>query len=228
MATVTEQRVPPLLPGDKLTREEFLRRWEAHPEIQNAELIGGMVYMSSPVSAEHGDEDGRVGGWLQYYSAFTPGTASGHNTTSFLLDDTPQPDINLRVLAAHGGGSWVEGKFLQGVPELLAEVSASKAAYDLHVKLELYETAKVPEYLAVVLFEKEIRWHVLVNDKYQFLEPDVDGLYRSRIFPGLWLDGNALLDNRMAQVFARLQEGLKSAEHGAFVSRLQNRKKPKE
>ncbi|HUY35705.1 MAG TPA: hypothetical protein VMV69_23380 [Pirellulales bacterium] len=86
MATVIGQRVPPLAAGDKLTREEFLRRWEAHPQINNAELLGGIVYMSSPVSVEHGDSDGRVGGWLQYYSAFTPGTASGHNTTGLWLD----------------------------------------------------------------------------------------------------------------------------------------------
>src|SRR6266849_6938767 len=105
MATAIEQRVPPLAQGDKLSREEFLRRWEAHPEIKNAELIGGIVFMSSPVSVEHGDKDGQVGGWLQYYSALTPGTASGHNTTSFVLDDTPQPDLNLRILPDYGGGS---------------------------------------------------------------------------------------------------------------------------
>src|SRR5206468_13086316 len=92
MATAVEQRVPPLLPGDKLSRAEFLRRWKAHPEITKAELIGGMVYMSSPVTVEHGDMEGDVGGWLTVYKAATPGTASGHNTTSFLLDDTPRPE----------------------------------------------------------------------------------------------------------------------------------------
>src|SRR5438445_5843231 len=98
MATAVEERIPPLAAGDKLTREEFLRRWEAHPEIKNAELIGGMVFMSSPVSVEHGDADGDVGTWLGTFKAATPGTASGRNTTSFLLDDTAQPDLNLRIL----------------------------------------------------------------------------------------------------------------------------------
>ncbi|HEX7379856.1 MAG TPA: hypothetical protein VF278_22210, partial [Pirellulales bacterium] len=64
MAIVTEQRVPPLRAGDELTREEFLRRWEADPTIKFAELIGGTVYMPSPVSAEHGGMDGHVGAWL--------------------------------------------------------------------------------------------------------------------------------------------------------------------
>src|SRR5438552_16015933 len=110
MATAVEERVPPLTPGDHLTRSEFLRRWEAHPENNNAELIGGTVFMSSPVSVEHGDSDGDVGTWLGVYRAGTPGTASGHNTTSFFLDDTPQPDLNLRILPEFGGAAWVPGK----------------------------------------------------------------------------------------------------------------------
>src|SRR5205807_1079811 len=120
MAAAVERRVPPLAAGDKLTREEFLRRWAAHPEIKNAELLGGMVFMSSPVSVEHGDMDGDLGTWLGTYKAGTPGAACGHNTTSFILADTPQPDLNLRILPEFGGTSWVEDKYLHGVPELLA------------------------------------------------------------------------------------------------------------
>ena len=44
MATAAELRVPPLVAGDRLTRDEFLRRWAAHPEIKIAELLGGLVY----------------------------------------------------------------------------------------------------------------------------------------------------------------------------------------
>jgi hypothetical protein len=112
MATAFDMRVPPLTAGDKLTRAEFLRCWEAHPEIKNAELIGGIVFMPSPVSVEQGDMDGDVGCWLGTYKAATPGTASGHETTSFLLEDTPQPDNNLRILPEYGGGSWVEDKYI--------------------------------------------------------------------------------------------------------------------
>jgi Uma2 family endonuclease len=223
MATAVELQTPPLHNGDKLTREEFLRRWEANPDIKNAELIGGVVFMSSPVSVEHGDKDADLGTWLGIYKAATPGTASGHNTTSFLGDETPQPDLNLRILTERGGGSWVEGKFLHGIPELLAEISASTAAYDLHVKLELYEAAKVPEYLAIVLFEREIRWHTLVDRSYQPLPPGPDGVWRSRVFPGLWLDGQAFLKGDMPRVLAKLQDGLNSPEHQAFAADLSRR-----
>jgi Uma2 family endonuclease len=224
MATAAERRVPPLVAGDRLTKEEFLRRWEAHPEIKSAELLGGLVFMPSPVSVEHGDTENDVGTWLGVYRAATPGTAAGHNTTSFLLDDVPQPDINLRILPEFGGTSWVEDTYLHGIPELLTEVSRSSASYDLHLKLDLYENAKIPEYLAILLFEREIRWHILVDGRYQQMPADADGLWRSRIFPGLWLDGNSLLSGDLHQVLARLQEGLESPEHGRFVSELAGRK----
>ena len=77
MATAIEPRLPPLVAGDKLTRDEFLRRWEAHPEIKNAELIGGTVFMASPVSVQHGDTDADVGIWLGTYKVAIPGTACG-------------------------------------------------------------------------------------------------------------------------------------------------------
>ncbi|HEV3339965.1 MAG TPA: Uma2 family endonuclease [Pirellulales bacterium] len=225
MAIITEQCVPPLSAGDQLTREEFLRRWEADPSIKLAELIEGTVYMPSLVSVEHGSTDGDVGTWLGVYHAFTPGTASERNTTSFMLSDSPQPDLNLRLLAEYGGGSWVEDRFLHGRPELLAEVCVSTASYDLNQKFRLYQSAGVPEYLAVVVFEREIRWHVLVDGRYQLFLPDADGLHRSRLFPGLWLDGQALLAGNLRQVLDRLPEGLRSPEHDRFVGELAARRK---
>lgn len=231
MAIAINERVPPLEAGDHLTRDEFLRRWEAQPEIKHAELIGGVVYMTSPISIERGAvarvrlAQADVGGWLDVYSAFTAGTASERNTTSFILGDTPQPDLNLRLLPDSGGGSWVESGYLQGAPELLAEVCMSSASNDLHDKFELYQSAGIPEYLVVVMFEQEIRWHVLVDGRYQRLPPNADGLWRSRVFPGLWLDGKALLAGNLRQVLDRLQVGLRSPEHEQFVARLAARRK---
>jgi Uma2 family endonuclease len=219
MATV-ELQVPPLSAGDRLTREEFLRIWEAHPEIKRAELIGGIVYMPSPLSADHGDMDGAVGGWLFYYQSRTPGTAMGHNTTSFILDDTPQPGVNLRIMPEYGGGSRLEDRFIAGIPELLVEVCRSSTAYDLHQKFDLYQAAGIPEYLTILMYEREIRWHVLVDGAYQRLAPDATKIWRSQVFPGLWLDGPALLAGDSARLLAKLDEGLQSTEHQAFVEKL--------
>jgi Uma2 family endonuclease len=225
MAVAAEQLLPPLAAGDRLTRAEFLRRWAAHPEIKNAELIGGMVFMASPVSVQHGEMDADIGGWLWSYKAATPGTACGHNTTAFVLEDIPQPDIHLRILPEYGGASWVEDNYLHGIPELLAEICRSSVSYDLHVKLDLYQAARVPEYLAILLHEQEVRWHVLEGDRYQLLAPDATQIWQSRTFPGLWLDGKALLAGNMQQVLTVLRQGLESSEHHAFVAQLARRRK---
>ena len=116
---------PPFERGDKLTRDEFMRRWEQHPEIKFAELIGGIVYMPSPLSREHGKSDNRVCGWLWVYHAHTPGTEAGNNTTTLMLADAPQPDGYLRILPEYGGRSGDEGIYVSGAPELLTEVSLS-------------------------------------------------------------------------------------------------------
>ena len=41
--------LPPLHDGDRLTSDEFIRRWEAMPDLKHAELIDGIVQMPSPV-----------------------------------------------------------------------------------------------------------------------------------------------------------------------------------
>jgi hypothetical protein len=224
VAIVTEQRIPPLRAGDQLTRDEFLRRWDADRSVKLAELIEGTVYMPSPVSLEHGQVERWVSTWLGVYQAATTGTDGANNATSFMLDDTPQPDLNLRLLPEYGGASWAEDKYLHGSPELLAEVCVSTASYDLNQKYRLYQRAGIPEYLAVVMFEREIRWHALVGDRYQLLAPDENGILRSGVFPGLWLDGPALLEGNLRKILDCLQDGLRSPEHQQFIASLRARR----
>jgi len=222
--TVTELEVLPLTAGDHLSRDEFIQRWEGHPELKLAELIGGTVYMSSPLSKEHANADTDVICWLRHYSAHTPGCEAGSNATWYMLKDAPQPDAHLRVLEQCGGSSWVEGQFLHGAPELIAEICLSSSSYDLHQKLALYRAAGVKEYLAFLLHDREIRWHRLVGNDYQTMELPPDGVFRSLVFPGLWLDVKPLLDGNMAQVLETLQCGLDSSDHAEFIERLASRK----
>src|ERR1700681_447927 len=116
MSTV-EQEIPPLVRGDKLTRDEFLRRWEAMPKVKFAELIGGIVYMPSPLSRGHGVPDTRVACWLGTYAAFTPGCEAANNVTWLMREDSPQPDVYLRLLPEHGGQSRNAGPYAEGAPE---------------------------------------------------------------------------------------------------------------
>jgi Uma2 family endonuclease len=225
MSTV-EQRIKPLVAGDKLTREEFLRRWEAMPEVKRAELVGGIVYMPSPVSRQHAVTENLLGTWVGVYSAHTPGCEAGNNATWHMLRDAPQPDIDLRILPEYGGRSRMEGRFPRGTPELLSEVCLSSTAYDLHQKKDLYREAGVNEYVAVLLWEQEVRWHQLVDDAYHTLAAGPDGIIRSVIFPGLWLDVPALLAADASRVLATLQRGLLSSEHTAFIARLAAQRRP--
>ena len=219
MATI-ELSTEPLVAGDRILRAEFLRRWEAQPEIRKAELIGGVVYMPSPLSADHSEADSLVICWLKYYAAHTPGCEAGNNGTWFMLQDAPQPDAHLRRVRECGGTSWVEKGFFHGAPELIAETCRSSTSYDLHQKKDLYAAAGVKEYLAVLLHERELRWQRLVGDEYQSLQQSPDGVVRSLIFPGLWLHVRALLSGNMLQVLDTLKQGLESSEHAEFVQQL--------
>jgi Uma2 family endonuclease len=64
---------PMLESGDRLTRDEFERRYEATPEKFKAELIEGVVYVASPVSLGHSDAQYNLIGWLTRVSGAAPG-----------------------------------------------------------------------------------------------------------------------------------------------------------
>lgn len=223
--STVEEALPPLVPGDFLSRDEFLRRWEAMPNLKRAELIGGVVYMPSPLSWEHGDTEQNVATWLGVYKAATPGCA-GANKATWLMGkkDAPQPDTCLRILPEYGGQSGMRGRYASGAPEFVAEVCISSTAYDLHQKFEVYQRAGVQEYLAVLMREREVRWHRLTRRRFKVVAAPADGVFRSEVFPGLWLDAAALLEGDLARVLAVLQKGIDSAEHKAFVERLARRR----
>ena len=215
-----------LEPGDHLTRYEFERCYEAMPEQQKAELIDGVVYMSSPVRyATHGQPHAQIMTWLGVYSAATPGCGLGDNASVRLdLANEPQPDGLLRLERDAGGASFISSDgYVEGPPELIAEIAASSASYDLHDKLRIYQRHRVQEYVIWRIYDRQIDWFCLHEGRYGPLPADEAGIVHSRIFPGLWLHGPAMLAGDLAQVLTTLQTGLTSAEHAAFVATLQAR-----
>ena len=221
---LVEREVPPLVRGDFLSRDEFLRRWEAMPHVKRAELIRGVVYMPSPVSTQHGDMEHHVGTWLGVYEAASPGCRGSNNLTWMMGEEAPQPDLSLRILPEYGGQSHMEGRYAAGAPEFLAEVCISSTAYDLHQKMEVYQEAGVREYLAVLMREREVRWHQWTDGRFEVVAAPEDGVYRSIIFPGLWLDAAALLAGDLARVLSVLQDGLRTPEHQQFIEQLATRR----
>jgi hypothetical protein len=220
--------VPPLQPGDRLTRPEFERRYDAMPEVKKAELIEGVVYMPSPVTVEeHGAPHFDLITWLGLYRATTPGVQGGDNSTLRLdWDNDPQPDGFLRILPEYGGQSRTSPDgYVEGAPELAAEIAASSVSYDLHDKLNAYRRNGVREYVVWRVWDKEIDWFVLRDGRYERLPLTPTGLHQSEVFPGLWLDPAALLRGDLAHVLQVLQQGLASPDHAAFKQRLQQAKK---
>jgi Uma2 family endonuclease len=213
--------LPPLENGDRLTRPEFERRYEAMPRLKKAELIDGVAYVPSPVRFEqHARPSSDLETWLGVYRAATPGTLSAGNATVRLdLDTEVQPDVLLRL--EQGGRSRIDADgYVEGAPELAVEIAASSASYDLHDKLRVYRRNGVQEYVVWRVLDRELDWFVLREGTYHRLEADSAGIIRSAAFPGLWLAVPALLARDLAAVLATLQAGLASPEHAAFVERL--------
>jgi len=212
----------PLENGDRLSRFEFERRYEAMPHLKKAELIEGAVYMASPLRIKsHGEPHSLLITWLGTYKAFTPSTVIGDNSTVRLdLDNEPQPDAVLFIpgrQATIGADDYIEG-----APELVVEVAASSATIDLHDKKRAYRRNGVQEYLVWRTLEHQIDWFGLQADEYVSQQPDEKGIIRSRVFPGLWLAVSALLSGEMTKVLSVLQEGLNSTQHQEFVQQFGN------
>ncbi len=216
--------VPPLESGDRLSRAEFERRYQAHPEIKKAELVEGVVYVALPVRyRQHGQPHAYMLTWLGIYVAATPGCDVSDNTTLLLTNDSEvQPDAVLCLEATHGGASRVmDDDYLYGPPELVVEIAASSAAYDLHDKRQMYAQHGVPEYLVIQMYERRVDWFALQAGVYVPLGVDAQGIVRSGVFPGLWLQPAALWSGDLTALLAVGQQGIASDEHAAFVAGLQ-------
>ncbi len=216
--------LPVLENGDRLTQSEFHRRYEAYPDDVKIELVGGIVYMASPARNPHGRYTSLVGGVLNNYEAGTPGVEAVENATVILDDQNePQPDRGLRIVESCGGQSYIdEDEWIVGAPELLTEVSHSSVSIDLNVKKDNYRRTGVVEYVVVCVEEEELFWFDFKRSRR--LKADQTGVFRSRVFPGLWLDEPALFARSASRLAETLNRGLASPEHAKFAQKLERAK----
>jgi Uma2 family endonuclease len=209
--------IPPLENGDHLSQAEFERRYQAMPPDTHAQLIEGVVYMASPLRLRsHSEPHGNVIIWLGNYKVATPGVVLGIEPTVRLdADNEPQPDAVLFIPGRQATIS--HDDFIEGAPELIVEIAASSAAIDLHDKKSAYARNRVQEYLVWRTLEQTLDWFRWVEGDYQVHVPDGDGILRSQVFPGLWLDPVALVQGDLGRVLAVLQQGITSPAHQAWV-----------
>ncbi|AOY81071.1 Uma2 family endonuclease [Moorena producens JHB] len=210
--------IPPLENGDRLTQAEFERRYDAMANVKKAELIEGIVYMASPLLFKrHAEPHSSIMGWLFLYKASTPGVGLGDNATVRLdPDNQAQPDALLRL--EMGGRSTVsDDDYVEGAPELIVEIAASSVSIDLHDKAKVYRRNQVQEYIVWRVEEVELDWFRLTEGQYSQLKPNQLGIIKSEVFPGLWLDKEALITGNLSRVIEILNQGLATAEHREFV-----------
>ena len=205
MTTVT--RLLSLESGDRLTRAEFHRRYCARPDIKKAELVEGVVYVASPVRlSKHGAPHAAMVAILVSYAARHPGLAAFADNSTVLLDpdNEVQPDVMLFRLE-HGTARENDAGYVEGAPDLVVEIAASSASYDLHDKKNAYRRAGVREYVVWRVEDEAVDWFRLEDGAYIAAKPDEQGVYESTGFPGLRLAVPQLLAGDYAAALAALE-----------------------
>ena len=211
----------PLVEGQRLDQPTFHARYEAMPPGIRAELINGVVLMPSPVGPPHGRASLSTAMWLGFFQGQTPGVEALVDTSTALgLKSEPQPDAQLRILPEYGGRTQADRRFVHGVPELLVEVAHATRYTDLGPKFDDYERVGVLEYVVRAIDPDEVYWFVLRRGRFVDLPPGPDGIFRSEVFPGLWLDPVALLAGDLRRLQAVVDLGCATPEHAEFVARL--------
>jgi Uma2 family endonuclease len=193
--------------GDHLTREEFHRRYCLRPDIKKAELINGVVYVPSPVRHDrHSEPHFIVVSWLGLYVALHPGVRPGGAEATLFLDGGHEVQPDAFLWRPEPGGAFMrEDGYIEGAPQLIVEVAASSASYDLHVKKEAYRSNGVGEYIVWRVNDRAIDWFRLVNGEYVAISPDDDGIVESEQFPGLRLHVPSMLARDLPSLLAHLR-----------------------
>ena len=142
--------IPPLKDGDRLTRAEFERRYMAMPDLKKAELIEGVVHVGSPVRQRfHGRQHSHLNFWLCAYEGSTPGVEVGDNSTYGSTLITCPSRIACCSFSRNTAGEVRidDDGYIEGAPDLVAEVAASSVSLDLGNKLTAYRRNGVREYV---------------------------------------------------------------------------------
>jgi Uma2 family endonuclease len=217
---------PRLESGDEMPRDEFERRYLPMTDIRKAELVEGIVYVTPMMNVlRHAEPELDFCAWLGTYKALTRGIRGGYRCTLRLdLTNEPLPDFMLFIRPECGGRVQLIDGYVEGPPELVAEVASSSVSIDLKGKFRSYHRNEVQEYLVWRVDDQAVDWFRLQGSEYVLIVPDARGWLRSVALPGLWLDPQALVRRDMNAVLATLQQGLADPTHREFVDTLAARR----
>ncbi len=201
---------PPLESGDVLDGDEYWRRYCHLPDKVKAERINRKVYlmMTSLRAVQHGNPHALLSGWLFTYAMQDPALVLSDNATIRLnADNDPQPDLCL--LRVEGQAQFDDEGYIVGPPEMIVEIAGSSASYDFGEKRDVYEAAGVGEYLVFETIEGRLEWWRSVDGRFTAIQSE-NGIYKSSLFPGLWLDIDALRSGDASRMIQTLRHGMES------------------
>ncbi len=201
-----------------------MRRYKAMPDWVKAELIEGIVFMAAAVRQPY---HSRPHIWLanviSTYGMQTQLEIGDNPTVQLDPNNAPQPDLMMYLPAEFGGrAKETEAGYLTGPPDLICEIAASSVSIDLHQKLRAYEKNGVREYVVWRVLDNAVDWFVLGDSGFNRLSSDERGIYRSGIFPGLWLNVPALLAKDAEQLWATLDAGMSTDEYREFAAKVKS------
>ena len=170
----------------KMTYEQFLR---TVPEDVHAEWVDGEVVPMTPVSRDHNELSVFLLALLQHYveaqnlgkifcEPFQMKTGPGLPGRS--------PDL---LFVSKKKLSQLKKNYLQGAADLVIEIiSPDSRARDRGEKFYEYEQGGVREYWLIDPVRKQVEFYELgKNGIYRLMNVGEDGIFRSQVLKGLWL-----------------------------------------
>lgn len=192
-------------PPGKLTFEEFVA-WA--DEDTRAEWVEGEIQQMSPVSKIHQELCGFLFALLrEFIEAHGLGVLFDQTFLMRLRDQRTgrEPDL---LFVSNANLHRVTNTYLDGPADLVVEiVSPESEVRDREVKLAEYERAGIPEYWLIDPLRSIALFYQLGKDgRYRVIPPDTDGVYRSRILDGLWLNVDGLWQRPLPTMSALRRE----------------------
>ena len=201
--------VPPLRTGDRLHRQEFERRYDATLGLKKAELIRGVAFVPGSVPACVGHARFDLIGWLGRYEDHCASIEGGANPSIRLNDDNElQPDI---CLFRRGPERIDQEGYLCWAPELVGDVLDTVTGVPMLAKLKAYAEFGTREYIVWRVLDRAIDWFILRGENFERLPLGPDGLFRSAVFPGLWLDPAAMAAGDRQGVVKAVEAGINAS-----------------
>jgi len=191
--------------GDKITYEEFLHSCD---EDTLAEWVDGEVVMTSPASDRHQDLCDFLVTILRVY---TEQRGLGLvRSAPFQMKTGPnlpgrEPDI---LFVAKENVPRFKNVYLDGPADLIVEVvSPESRLRDRGEKLAEYEMGGVREYWVIDPGRQQADFSVLdEGGRYERRRPDAQGVYRSAVVPGFWINEQWFWSDPLPKALGVLRE----------------------